>query len=1451
MYKSRIRAAGLFLLACLLAVCVGCIVFTIVRAAAGQDLFSVIGDAEDIRVTEGASLPESFGVDSDKGIKITSYNENSMVELNRTIYGSFDMAFRPVSKEKGTGDMVDRKIDYATLTVMFVDATDENNYFSVEFNGNEYWGSNYIKAMVSYKNFTGGRNQDYNNDIMAPGTTVNGSFECSSPYTCKTSFAYDADTNQVIANTYTGGEDGGSKNYVIADLDDEQTMGSDVFGGFPDGYKVRIRMSALVEPTNSDRPAEVIVYSMNGQRYESFAPENNIGPTSRATFVSKAVVGKEYGLPEASTYDMLDGAADFASNDKNAIRITAPGGTVTELAPTETSFVPQETGTYTIEYTACDAQGVAGIAEQYSLEVLAEVPDIEIRAEGENRDTVAVGKTFFLAPASAHSALSLLPESSIDCFVSVKKDGEIVLQRTSAETAAECMLAEEGEYEIVYEGIDHIGTVFSRTDTILCRNEPDITYEPLPENIFIDTPFDMPAVSARYNGADHPVETWITTPYGETEQITEATYTPAYNGDYVLTYRSYFGEDEYAEEVIEFKVGISASDLFYSIKNGEIASNTDAPEYSVPFNGVKLTGYGDGSSVGFTNVIDASTLTKEQPLVEFQVTPQTAGEPEFKKLFVYLTDITDPSNKITIEIINSQWDNRWAYIKASGDDGILLGIWYDGVPDENGNYPILDNFNGGTQIRNSFAGVPYLDVKAKIFKIYYDNEEKALYTEDHYNKQSLIIDLDDPAHVGGGREWGGFKSGQVQISFAFSEVVSSSANILVKSIAGQEMGSLSLTDSTAPAISLDTLGNETAPVAGVGMRYRVPVPAAFDMIDGRIEEISISIAHEDGTAYQAQGGYFVPDKAGTYVITYTCRDRSANVAVREYELECLRQVDPIAIEYDGEVVGRVSVGEDIFVPEATASGGSGNKTLATYLSFNSRVLDVQPGYTYRADRAGTYVLYSIAEDYLGQRTVITHEIEAGVAEKPVQEESSLPDAMIDGESYLLPERIAYDYNFGEDEEGFMAAGEIYCLYDGQKTPIGADRVFVPRVKNSGDTVTIVYRSYNEAGETLYEYPVTVVKPEYITDYFLKDGVSTQMTEEYVSFGAEKSGASFSFINPISSGSAELSFNVDPQANAFDYFDVWFTDAENKSNAFFVRIRKRPMNENGNYYQTSYASINGTGRDMEISGSYYGNSRLVFRISYADSTKELYSYSDEKIGAVEYTASGTRFSGFEGKVYVKVVFGNVTGEANLQMIRIMNQSVYGQEGEAFIDRTPPSVSINGIYSYSAEIGSDVRVYSASVTDVIDVNAKITVSVTDPNGNVLWEKSAAEDNFFRAETYGIYRIRYTATDKSGRSFSYPVMIQVEDVVPPEVTVGRLEKTVYAAGESVLIPDVAVHDNHDETPDIFLFVKTPLNQLIPVEAGGEYLPPEEGRYTLIVIARDGDYSYTIDRQTFTAVE
>ena len=57
MYKSRIRAAGLFLLACLLAVCVGCIVFTIVRAAAGQDLFSVIGDAEDIRVTEGASLP--------------------------------------------------------------------------------------------------------------------------------------------------------------------------------------------------------------------------------------------------------------------------------------------------------------------------------------------------------------------------------------------------------------------------------------------------------------------------------------------------------------------------------------------------------------------------------------------------------------------------------------------------------------------------------------------------------------------------------------------------------------------------------------------------------------------------------------------------------------------------------------------------------------------------------------------------------------------------------------------------------------------------------------------------------------------------------------------------------------------------------------------------------------------------------------------------------------------------------------------------------------------------------------------------------------------------------------------------------------------------------------------------------------------------------------------------
>ncbi|MGN1052652.1 MAG: hypothetical protein ACI4SH_04600 [Candidatus Scatosoma sp.] len=1415
---------------------------------AEKEPFIVVGNEENVVFTENATMPEAFGVDSDLGMKITSYNENSMAEINRVMFGSFDMAFRIPSLERGTGDPANRKIDYSILTVLFVDATDENNYFTVEFTGNNFWGSNYVKAMVGYKDFTGGRNQDYGNQIMAPGATVNGSFESSSPYACKSSFAYDADTQRVLVNTYSGGADGGSKNYVVVDLDDADMVGKNVFRGFENGYRVRIRASAFVEPKNKNRPAEIIVYTINGQSVASKQPQNDIGPTVTASFQSSGVKGMEYLLPDAYCFDYLDGYSQFYSNSKNQVKVIAPNKTEEVISLSERKFTPTQIGEYTVSFTAYDEAGVAGAEKQYKLNVLSQAPSITLSIAGVNRETVAVGKQFTLFPAKAYSPLSLREAGEVDCFVLVKKETEVLLNE-SVNTPVSCVLNGEGEYSIIYKGVDYLGNEQLEEQTIICRNEPNITYGEFPRAVFVDKELVLPEVHATFNGGDNEVKTYITNPYGEIDEITQSTYIPQLNGEYLLTYKSFYGDGQFAVEHIPFTVGIGPADLFYSVKNGEVTSNVNAPEYSQPFNGVQLKGIGEGSEIGFSNVIDATTLTKDVPLIDFQITPKIAGKEEFKKLFIYITDVSNPNSKITIEIITSQWDNRWAYIKAAADNNVLMGVWYDGIPDQDGNYPVLENFNGGTQIRNSFAGVPYLDLKTKLFKIYYDYAEKALYTEDHLNNLSKILDFDNPTHVGGGREWAGFTSDKVRISFKFAEVVSN-PSILIHTIAGQPMSAVSIADEIAPSIALDLQGNTSSPDGLVGRKYFIPKAECFDMIDGIIENVSVVVKHENGTVYEVEGGYITPDLSGKYIVSYTACDRSGNRAVKEYVFHCYRALPPIEISFSQTVQTSIFVGESLFLPEGDVVGGSGKKILRIFLVYNEKILPVESGYSYYIAEAGKYYVYAIAEDYLNQRKTVKIEVNATVSATPIQKEVNIPDAMINGKTYVLPACEAFDFNQEESSGGFTATGTISVYYKGVEQRLDGNN-FTPNVENDGDMITIVYKSENGFGSVQKEYSVKVLKPTTLADYYLKENVSAQLSEEYIAFTTSTNGANFSFVNPLSTAKSEIVFDIDGNANNFTYVDLIFTDYDNRANTFFLRIKKRPMNENGNYYTTSYASINGVVRDIEIVGSFYDNSRNAFKIIYDDATKTLSTYSGVEIGVVNYTSDGKKFEGFGDKAYLSFEFGGVEGVSTIRMTKLMNQLMYGKEGEEFSDRTPPAIDIHGTYSFSADLGEKITVFSASVLDVVDVNAVVRVSVIDPSGTKVFDKVSADiAHEFSAERYGRYKILYEAIDSSNRKFTRTIGIDVEDKIPPEVVVENLAKTVYSLGEVVVVPSVSCTDNYDDYIEVGVYIKTPLYRYIAVNPNGQFVATAKGKYELIVFAKDANYSYTIAKYVFTVI-
>ena len=458
-----------------------------------------------------------------------------------------------------------------------------------------------------------------------------------------------------------------------------------------------------------------------------------------------------------------------------------------------------------------------------------------------------------------------------------------------------------------------------------------------------------------------------------------------------------------------FNVGYSSANLFSTDDLGvTVEHNSDTGDlYPGKIPGIVIGSEMNNGSAIYNRNLDLSTVTKNDSLIEIAVLPSEIGKLDFWQFTVRLTDVHDPKNFVDISVYKGNWGNEWSYVKA-GANGQVKSGWENGV--------VLNAYHTGSPIGFSFTGESLFG--HELIRLYYDNQEKAVYVDNikrpGYFYGNQVIDLDSLDCFSETTLWKGFSTGEVTLSIHFEYVQTTESKLLVKSIAGVDLGGEFISDNEGPIINVDLeeYNLSDLPKGIVGVKYPVFKAKAFDKINGFVD-YSVKVYKDYQTINQtevtATKDYFLPDVPGVYSIVYTAKDLMENANDKVVIVEVLESISVLDYLYEKEIETTAKVGEIFTLPSGVAIGGSGNKTVSiTIKDPNGNIINLE-NRELKFLLEGTYTITATLIDYLKQTADVVKEIEVSVSEYPIIYDFQIPLYFINGFEYTLPDFEAFDY----------------------------------------------------------------------------------------------------------------------------------------------------------------------------------------------------------------------------------------------------------------------------------------------------------------------------------------------------------------------------------------------------------------------------------------------------------
>lgn len=936
-------------------------------------------------------------------------------------------------------------------------------------------------------------------------------------------------------------------------------------------------------------------------------------------------------------------------------------------------------------------------------------------------------------------------------------------------------------------------------------------------------------------------------------------------------------------------------------------------------NGVKFTPSSANRWVEFSNVVDISSFSSNDILFAFTPLATARGNADFNEFNVKLTDAEDEDNYLLIKIKPSQWFPATFTAETAELEpcGYQYGDYRPGYSE--GTWGFNDKYYVGFDGTTNEAALPSLDdnlpeylkfdkmeARHRSIILHYDFADKAVWVTGQQGYKYCIMDLDWSESVGYGKEWKGFSSGKVKLSFCSKQHRSGSPSYMVLNAFNTPLNGAEVSDTQAPVLTFgEEVSEGTAPSALVGRSYSLPTFTCLDTVDGETA-CKIVLTDPDGKEVTATDNAFVPEKAGFYTISYSASDKAGNFVQKSLRFTAQKAVPAVSVYAEAETLD-VTVGEEVFLPEAQFTAGEGAYIVKTDVrivraGYPRETIEVDQGVFIPLFTGEYRAIYS-ATDWLGftHSTELVYNVSAAdgmIVHGTVQHLRRL----FDGVRVILPEVNVYDYETTWGS-GIAQSVGVILSGNGQSETLPAGSVFTPDIEKFGTELTV---TYTVGGTTVESYTVEICeKPDpaaedyvndgsyQLDDYFLfGEGVNVEYNGpgeelEYYRIRTEEGATgsrSFGFVSPLQAEGFTLTFFVPATMKNFSALRFSLRDSFDASVGFDLVLEDITASTDPGIKDTyTFLTTNG-GKKYTLYGSYnywlYNNGAFAsevagsLTITYRDGS--IYDVNGNEVCKIEENVDGRAWKGFSsGMVYLDVTFEGVGSlsvadyqaeeygsTAAIGLTSLCGQAFYvtymeteNEAGETeyklmdFYDLANPLMVLEGSLPTGLVLGQTVAIPAVHAYDALSPYTEVRVTVQSPDGSVVFADELYRDGLtFTVETYGLYYIRYVATDATGNTSQATYTIGASDTTAPTIALSGYDELHGKAGKTVSIPNAIVQDDRDEAPRLFLYVVGPdaavevLGEVTAENAIAGFTPASAGRYTIVYYAIDADYNASV---------
>lgn len=877
-------------------------------------------------------------------------------------------------------------------------------------------------------------------------------------------------------------------------------------------------------------------------------------------------------------------------------------------------------------------------------------------------------------------------------------------------------------------------------------------------------------------------------------------------------------------EVFVCEKKITVCDYMYSVGNTEKSSAVYGTyeKYGSDKPGIILS-LQKGDSFYFNKVIDFNDKTSLDPLLRLFVTPDTIGVADAQTIVLKFTDAYDSSNYVEVEMRNVSYMGSWAdiatYVAASSAEQTPTGLGSDGNP--------RSDIYGFTEFF-SMTGKPDGELLGEdTFSLFFDYAEKQVFCGG-----GMIIDLDEPAYFS--KLWKGFTHGEAFLSIRGERFQSSYLNMVLFDIDGNDLSVNEIENDVPPRLTVDLEGYDKSELPGaiVGEEYKIFHAESVSAYDEKLN-VNTRVYYNYGSDNQVDcsivNGAFVPAREGLYTIEYSAKDLFGNITKQLLHITA-EISDGLQFETEGAVSGVINAGQKIkLFDDVTYSGQSGKVTVYAVAESGDNVYRADENYTICPEYSGKYIVTVYCSDYVSVREE-KFEFEVQPSSVPVfTEDVILPQFMIKGCTYLLPEMDGYEYSKGFPEK---ITAEISVIEDGGAEQLLQNSEYTVRAENS---VKIIYHAQIGGGErTEKTYEIKVVDVGYggaldSGSYFypVSGECLTQAAEDGVRLSASGADAGVRFINAVNQN-FNLNFAVNSEKNNFSAVEVRLTDAARPQSYLSFKFTK--SGEYSTFTLNDKISV-GTESSFSLTSDF---------IIMLDTDNKTVTPNRTNYLLVETFADGTPFNGFTGKTaYLDIILTGVTADSEIIIHSIQNHYFSDSEADTFA----PQVIFNKV-SGDRELGSTIVLEPAFAFDVLDPKVDFSLTVTSPSGDFVKATDGtlldgtcdtAVQYEIKLDQYGDYTILYQAEDSSGRRIKHTFGVTVTDTEKPKITLGT-KTTSGSVGKNIKTADYSCSDNITAASEIksFVYVLRP-DGIMQTVSGNSFYADIKGEYSVIYAAFD----------------